>query len=64
MAVTMPEAKKDIRKFADADGQFRRPKSAFRDSISSEPGARFPPETDRYVGSSEGAGFFPFPHLL
>lgn len=36
-------------KFADKDGRFRRPDSKFRNWISSEPGAQFPPEKDRYV---------------
>ncbi|KAI5239271.1 hypothetical protein E4T43_06857 [Aureobasidium subglaciale] len=39
----------DIKTFADADGHFRRQKSTFRDHISREPGAEFPPEKDRYV---------------
>ena len=33
---------------ADSDGHFRRQESAFRSSISREPGAEFPPENDRY----------------
>jgi len=45
----MPEATPFIGKQADADGHFRRPESAFRDTVSSEPGARFAPEADRYV---------------
>ncbi|KAK5111912.1 hypothetical protein LTR62_004644 [Meristemomyces frigidus] len=38
-----------IKDFADKDGHFRRTASAFRNSISSAPGADFPPEKDRYV---------------
>ncbi|KAI1623034.1 glutathione S-transferase [Exophiala viscosa] len=34
---------------ADDDGHFRRKDSAFRDWISSESGAKFPPEKDRYA---------------
>lgn len=32
----------------DKSGEFKRQQSVFRDSISSEPGARFPAEKDRY----------------
>lgn len=39
----------DIKKVADSDGHFRRQQSQFRSTISSEPGAEFPPEKDRYV---------------
>ena len=39
----------DVSKLADKDGRFRRPDSKFRSWISSEPGAEFPPEKDRYV---------------
>ena len=39
----------DVRKIVDKDGRFRRQDSAFRSWISSEPGAQFPPEKDRYV---------------
>lgn len=38
-----------IYKFAEKDGVFRRPLSAFRSFVSSAPGAEFPPEKDRYV---------------
>ena len=41
--------KGDIKSFSDADGHFRRQPSQFRDWISRQPGARFPPEKDRYV---------------
>ncbi|VVT50332.1 uncharacterized protein SAPINGB_P002710 [Magnusiomyces paraingens] len=34
--------------FADKDGQFKRQVSSFRDFISREPGAKFPPEKNRY----------------
>lgn len=34
--------------WSDKDGQFRRQKSTFRDFISNEPGAQFPPEKGRY----------------
>lgn len=33
----------------DKTGAFKRPNAAFRDTISSAPGARFPPAKDRYV---------------
>ena len=36
-------------KHADDDGHFRRKESSFRNFISSEPGARFPPEKGRYA---------------
>jgi putative glutathione S-transferase len=36
-------------KFASSDGTFKRQVSSFRSWISEEPGARFPPEKDRYV---------------
>lgn len=39
----------DIKAFADKDGHFRRQPSKFRDWISRESGAKFPPEKDRYV---------------
>lgn len=35
-------------KYWSEKGEFRRPKSAFRDFISSKPGSRFPPEIGRY----------------
>lgn len=38
-----------VRNVTDSDGQFRRQASKFRSWISSEPGAEFPPEKDRYV---------------
>jgi len=41
--------KEDLKAFADKDGHFRRQPSKFRDWISSEAGARFPPEKARYV---------------
>ncbi|GAB7355771.1 hypothetical protein MBLNU459_g6456t1 [Dothideomycetes sp. NU459] len=41
--------KEDITDYADKDGHFRRQVSKFRDAVSAEPGARFPPEKDRYV---------------
>lgn len=37
-----------IQKFADSDGAYRRKPSQFRNFISREPGARFPPEANRY----------------
>lgn len=40
---------RDPREVTDKDGHFRRQDSKFRQSISSEPGAQFPPEKDRYV---------------
>ncbi|KAH8809273.1 glutathione S-transferase [Xylogone sp. PMI_703] len=39
----------DVYKFAQSDGKFNRAPSVFRSWISSEPGAEFPPEKDRYV---------------
>jgi putative glutathione S-transferase len=36
-------------KHAGEDGTFKRQISSFRSWISSEPGAKFPPEKDRYV---------------
>lgn len=39
----------DVKAFADKDGHFRRQPSQFRDWISRESGAEFPPEKDRYV---------------
>jgi putative glutathione S-transferase len=42
--------KGDIYKFANEDGKFERQISSFRDRISTEEGARFPPEKGRYVG--------------
>lgn len=42
------EQKKDILDWASKDGHFRRSDSAFRNHISREPGAEFPPEKDRY----------------
>lgn len=44
-----PKDHSDFSKIADSDGKFRRPESKFRNWISSEPGAPFPPEKDRYV---------------
>lgn len=38
----------EILKFADKDGAYRRLPSQFRDLISREPGARFPPDLNRY----------------
>jgi len=32
----------------DASGEFKRQQSSFRDHISREPGAKFPPEKGRY----------------
>ncbi|KAF2095815.1 glutathione transferase [Rhizodiscina lignyota] len=39
----------DHYKITTKDGTFKRPDSTFRNSISSKPGAQFPPEKDRYV---------------
>lgn len=41
--------KKDIYNFISSDGSFNRQISSFRDWISSEEGAKFPPESGRYV---------------
>jgi putative glutathione S-transferase len=38
-------------KHASKDGTFKRQISSFRSWISSEPGAEFPPEKDRYVNA-------------
>ena len=38
-----------IHKHADADGQFRRKPSSFRDFVSKDPGSKFPAEKDRYA---------------
>lgn len=38
----------NILKFAGKDGSYKRLPSQFRDFISSDPGARFPPEANRY----------------
>lgn len=38
----------EILKFADKDGAYRRLPSQFRNSISREPGAKFPPDLNRY----------------
>ncbi|CAG8449983.1 3267_t:CDS:10 [Ambispora leptoticha] len=38
----------DILKWASSDGEFRRKPSSFREFISKEPNARFPPELNRY----------------
>ena len=45
----MGEPHNDFSKIAGKDGRFKRPDAAFRSWISSEPGAEFPPEKDRYV---------------
>lgn len=47
---TMPNAKPEQTSgnFADKDGHFKRKPSSFRNTISSEPGAEFPPEKGRY----------------
>ncbi len=37
-----------ITSYASKDGSFKRKQSRFRDFISSEEGAQFPPEKDRY----------------
>lgn len=41
-------SKDDILKWASKDGSFKRKASAFRNFISKEPGAEFPPEAGRY----------------
>ena len=38
-----------VHKHADADGQFRRKASKFRNFISSAPDSKFRPEKDRYA---------------
>lgn len=50
----MPETGEsgDIKNFADKDGRFRRQDSKFRSWVSSEPGAEFAAEKDRYVRGS------------
>lgn len=47
-ALSNTPQKLEILKFADKDGSYRRQASTFRDFISREPGAKFPPEADRY----------------
>ncbi|TAQ88629.1 hypothetical protein B7494_g3058 [Chlorociboria aeruginascens] len=49
--VNLPDKQElaSIYKFQSADGTFKRQVSSFRDHISSERGAKFPPEKDRYV---------------
>lgn len=42
-----PDGKK-ILSYADKNGEFKRLPSVFRNFISKEPGAEFPPEKDRY----------------
>jgi len=37
-----------ITNWASKDGEFKRQNSQFRNFISKEPGAQFPPEKDRY----------------
>lgn len=44
-----PIEKGEIHKFADEDGKFRRQDSQFRDSVSTDPSAKFCAEKDRYV---------------
>ena len=44
-----PKDHADFSKIAGPDGRFKRPDAAFRNWISSESGAQFPPEKDRYV---------------
>lgn len=39
----------DHYKVTEKDGTFKRPDSKFRNHISSEPGAQYPPEKDRYI---------------
>ena len=42
------DEKSGILAWADKSGEFKRKPSAFRNWISKEPGAEFPPEKDRY----------------
>ncbi|TKX27561.1 glutathione S-transferase-like protein 3 [Elsinoe australis] len=49
MPGAMKEAPSDHTSVADSDGRFRRQESSFRNWISSDANARFPPEKDRYV---------------
>ena len=53
MAEGKDEVLKDgIFKIAGKDGTFKRQVSSFRSWVSTEPGAEFPPESNRYVSSS------------
>ena len=48
--IESPGGDKDIFKLDfETNGTFKRQVSSFRSWISNEPGARFPPEKDRYV---------------
>ena len=49
MTTTAPDDHSDVVSRVGKDGHFKRPDSKFRSWISSEPGAEFPPEKDRYV---------------
>jgi len=49
-----PFVKGDPYKFVSSDGNFKRQISSFRSWISTEPGAQFPPEKDRYVSYISG----------
>jgi glutathionyl-hydroquinone reductase len=45
----MPLAKEDLNSVIDSKtGEFKRPAAKFRNFISSNPGAKFPPEKGRY----------------
>lgn len=46
---TAPTDHSNLSDTRDSRGAFHRPTSAFRHTISSAPGARFPPQKDRYV---------------
>jgi len=44
----MLQAGEGITNYANKEGEFKRQNSQFRNFISKEPGAEFPPEKDRY----------------
>jgi putative glutathione S-transferase len=48
MAAANPDHR-DMKDVSDSTGRFKRPDAAFRNWVSREPGAEFPPEKDRYV---------------
>lgn len=53
-----------IYKFESADGSFKRPVSSFRNWISTEKGARFPPEAGRYVSCHPSHDFVPISGIV
>lgn len=47
------QPKGDIYKFESKDGKFERQVSSFRDWVSTEEGAKFPPQKGRYVSPAK-----------